>query len=105
MHTIIGLIASALATAALASTALAHGDADWINQGGWRNAVGELCYGERDCAVVPGVRAVSVPAPGYRLPDGEFVPQSEALPSPDGQFWRCVWGGERKCFFAPPMGF
>ena len=32
----------------------------------------------------------------------ETVPFSEALPSPDGHFWRCQWGGSRKCFFAPP---
>jgi hypothetical protein len=30
------------------------------------------------------------------------VPFSEALPSPDGNYWRCQWGGTRKCFFAPP---
>jgi len=30
------------------------------------------------------------------------VPFSEALPSPDGAYWRCQWGGARKCFFAPP---
>jgi hypothetical protein len=30
------------------------------------------------------------------------VPFSEALPSPDGRYWRCQWGGSRKCFFAPP---
>jgi hypothetical protein len=32
----------------------------------------------------------------------ETVPFSEALPSPDGHYWRCQWGGSRKCFFAPP---
>jgi len=31
----------------------------------------------------------------------EFVPVERAQPSPDGQFWRCFWGGELKCFFVP----
>jgi hypothetical protein len=32
----------------------------------------------------------------------ETVPYQEAQPSPDGHYWRCAWGGARKCFFAPP---
>ena len=23
------------------------------------------------------------------------------MPSPDGRYWRCIWNGEIKCFFAP----
>ena len=94
--------------------ALAHGPADWIMQGQHKNAAGEWCCGEHDCFVVTGVATVTTPAPGYRLkgsigedgrerPDGEFIPQSEAQPSPDGQFWRCKRpDGSRRCFFAPP---
>lgn len=93
-----------LAVFLLAAPARGHGDADWINQSGYRNVAGQLCCGERDCKVVTGVKHVTLPAPGYRLPSGEFVPESETLPSPDGQFWRCEWGGSRKCFFAPPEG-
>ena len=38
-----------------------------------------------------------------RPDDNEFIPQSEAQPSPDGQFWRCKRpDGSRRCFFAPP---
>jgi hypothetical protein len=70
----------------LGGAALAHGDADWIRRGQHRNAAGEWCCGEGDCFVVRGVQIVGVPAPGYRLPSGEFVPQAEAQPSPDGQF-------------------
>jgi hypothetical protein len=94
--------------------ARAHGPADWIMQRRHRNAAGEWCCGEGDCFVVTGVATVTQPAAGYRLPgfiredgrerpDGEFVPQSEAQPSPDGQFWRCQRpDGSRRCFFAPP---
>ena len=104
--------------------ALAHGPADWIMQGQHKNTAGEWCCGEADCFVVTGVATVTTPAPGYRLKgsiledgrerpddkdgrerpdDNEFIPQSEAQPSPDGQFWRCKRpDGSRRCFFAPP---
>src|SRR5262245_20878660 len=83
--------------------ALAHGPADWIMQGQYRNAAGEWCCGEADCFVIQGVATVTSPATGYRLPSGEFVPQNEAQPSPDGQFRRCERpDGSRRCFFAPP---
>ena len=81
----------------------ASADDSWINRGQFRNQVGEWCCGDGDCVVVTGVQSVSLPAPGYRLPSGEFVPQAEAQPSPDGVFWRCKKpDGTRRCFFAPP---
>lgn len=91
-----------IALAALfATSALAHDS--WINQGGFRNAAGEWCCGEGDCFVVTAVQTVTLPTVGYRLPGGEFVPLSEAQPSPDGQFWRCQRpDSSRRCFFAPP---
>jgi hypothetical protein len=97
------LAAAALAaTAALGSAAYAHGNAEWIQRGGYRNAAGELCCGERDCFEVPADDVAIVPH-GYMIKSrNEFVPHAEAQPSPDGHYWRCEWSGERKCFFAPP---
>ena len=87
---------------AMLSLASAHGPAEWINRGGYKNAAGELCCGERDCFELAR-DDVSVTASGYYVRSiRETVPFSEALPSPDGQYWRCQWGGSRKCFFAPP---
>ena len=34
----------------------------------------------------------------------EVVPFADTLPAPDGGWWRCEWGGQRKCFFGPMMG-
>jgi hypothetical protein len=97
-----------VAIAALATLlpALAHGPADWIMQGQHKNAGGEWCCGEGDCFVVTGVATVTTPAPGYLIVEtAEFISQSEAQPSPDGQFWRCKRpDGSRRCFFAPPAG-
>jgi hypothetical protein len=46
---------------------------------------------------------VKITSAGYYVVSiKETVPFSEATPSPDGRYWRCQWGGSRKCFFAPP---
>jgi hypothetical protein len=88
--------------AATLSLASAHGPADWIQRGGYRNAAGELCCGERDCFEISG-EDVTITGAGYFVHSiRETVPFGEALPSPDGHYWRCQWGGMRKCFFAPP---
>src|SRR5262249_10688228 len=86
----------------LSTAVLAHGEADWISRGGYRNAVGEFCCGEQDCPALAD-DDVAITAGGYLVKSlREVVPFSEAMPSPDGHFWRCAWGGARKCFFAPP---
>lgn len=80
----------------------AHGPAEWIERGGYKNAVGELCCGERDCFELAD-EDVAVTASGYFVKSmKETIPFNEATPSPDGRYWRCQWGGARKCFFAPP---
>lgn len=82
--------------------AFAHGPAEWIQRGGYKNAVGELCCGERDCFELSD-GDVKITASGYYIVSiKETVPFSEATPSPDGRYWRCAWGGSRKCFFGPP---
>lgn len=87
----------------LASAASAHGPAEWIQRGGYKNAVGELCCGERDCFEIPD-DDVKIVLGGYLIKSSnEFIPHNEAQPSPGG-YWRCQWGGQRKCFFAPLNG-
>lgn len=86
----------------------------WISNGGFKNSAGEWCCGEHDCSVVearPVVRyryLLTDPVQGqgetgYEIfGTGEFVPQSETMPSPDGAYWRCHRpDGSRRCFFAP----
>jgi hypothetical protein len=61
-----------------------------------------LCCGERDCFELAS-EDVKITAAGYLVVSlKETVPFSEAQISPDGHYWRCHWGGHRKCFFAPP---
>jgi hypothetical protein len=95
----------------------------WISRGGHKNAAGEWCCGEGDCFVLPP-QHVSARADGYHIvfrqttavyaprtggtiettqTRTEIVPYAEALPSPDGAYWRCKRpDGSRRCFFAPP---
>lgn len=80
----------------------AHGPAKWIQDGNYKNAAGDLCCGEKDCAELADGDIVPAPG-GYLIKSlNELVPQQEVQPSPDGRYWRCFWGGKRKCFFAPP---
>jgi len=96
------LVLAALMAIATLSLASAHGPAEWIERGGYKNAAGELCCGERDCVELADAD-VTVTARGYFVRSvRETVPYNEALPSPDGHYWRCQWDGVRKCFFAPP---
>jgi hypothetical protein len=99
---ITGLTIAVLTAMAFFSFARAHDEAEWINAGRYKNAAGELCCGQRDCFELAN-GDVSVTASGYFVHSiKETVPFTEALPSPDGRYWRCQWGGMRKCFFAPP---
>lgn len=116
LSTILWLLLSSCGTL---TPAFAHGPAEWIAKGSYKNAAGELCCGEVDCGEKIAGTIVATPD-GYKVdatfritaPNGtvieeavsEIVPYHKVQPSPDGVYWRCRWGGERKCFFAPPPG-
>lgn len=115
----VAMVVIAAMAATFATYASAHGPADWIRQGGYKNDVGQYCCGEQDCGrylsgTIKEVRGgfevdaivlieIGQPAAFQRTFAAQgFIPATEATPSPDGQFWMCVWGGKRRCFFAPP---
>lgn len=103
---VMGCVALALFVVFMTKASRAHGDAAWIGDLQIKNRIGELCCGERDCARVADDDVITT-ARGYVIRStGETVPYSEALPTPPdiGGYWRCDWGGVRKCFFAPPQG-
>lgn len=102
---------------ALTICVLLHGPAMghdlWIN--GTRNGAGEWCCGAGDCAVMDP-DTVGLTSRGYEVNGAgtisgtgqrelyrEIVPEQEAMPSPDGAYWRCKRpDGTRRCFFVPP---
>lgn len=73
---------------------------DWIGQERRTNAEKQLCCGEGDCHPFT-VDQVKVMPDGYHFSDGEVVPFNKVAPSIDNLYWKCVWGGETKCTFAP----
>jgi hypothetical protein len=78
---------------------------DWIQRGGHTNADGELCCGLNDCKEISS-DGVGITGAGYFIKGlRETIPYSETKNSEDGRYWRCQWGGMRKCFFAPVPGY
>ncbi len=59
------------------------------------------CCGENDCRSLAEGLVTRVDG-GYQMRDTEeIITDDRVQPSPDGHFWRCVWGGQTRCFFAP----
>ena len=85
MHFSTGLarpVIASLTSVLMLSFAHAHGPAEWIQRGGYINAVGQLCCGERDCAELASTD-VKITEAGYLIVSlNETVPFSEATPSP-----------------------
>jgi hypothetical protein len=118
------IIAASALLAALTSLALAHGPAAWIGDNQIRNIAGSLCCGENDCGLYsskdPADGTIEMVAGGYKVDAvfrginkagshfsfriTAFVPFAEAMVSPTGDYWACAWGGQLRCFFAPPPG-
>jgi hypothetical protein len=106
------------ALAALSFSSIAYAHDSWISRGAFRGPQnGEWCCGAADCFVVPS-SSVKVSGGGYELQTNnvqsndaqstskEVIPYKEALPSADGQYWRCQRpNGTRRCFFAPISAF
>lgn len=90
-----------IAALLFAGPALAH---DFYT--GKFNRMGESCCGLNDCEPIPNTD-VRIVKSGYavRFGEGEVViPFGQELNSPDGRFHKCVWGGQVKCLFVPPLG-
>jgi hypothetical protein len=98
-------LTAALSAILLSTPLLAHDS--WISRGQFRGPQnGEWCCGASDCFVVPA-SSVKPGNNGFELSaTAEMVPYKEALPSADGQYWRCHRpNGTRRCFFAPITAF
>ncbi len=95
------LITALILFACYIGNAYPHDNPDnWIGQEKRKNEVGQLCCGKGDCTSYPASN-VTVAPNGIRFPDGDLVPFNVPAPSVDKQYWKCVWGGEIKCVFAP----
>ena len=91
---------------AIALPSTAHENpTDWIGQERRTNAKNELCCGKGDCFPFTANQMKITPA-GVAFPDepDNIIPFNKFAPSVDGMYWRCRWGGETKCVFAPMGG-
>lgn len=103
--------AFALALLAIATPALGHGDAAWIQAGGYVDAAGIHCCGPRDCHREKAVGFREAPE-GIYVATGagdEILMKRELVgrglyPSIDDDWWICIRGGEVKCVFKPTTG-
>lgn len=112
------IIAVLAACVVVVSIAKAHGPAEWIQEGHYKNAVGELCCGPRDCGLYVGGTIEHKPGgyqvnAAFQIGEGDsakiininaFIREQDATPSPTGDYWLCSWGGQIRCFFAPTPG-
>lgn len=79
---------------------------DWIGQERRTNDRNELCCGAGvDCHDFAAQQMTITPQ-GFAFPDEpeNIIPFAKFAPSADARFWRCRWGGETKCVFAPIGG-
>ncbi len=70
----------------------------------WINHHFAWCCGEEDCAPIPAGEVRIQPGGYLIVQTGEVIPESKALPSADGQYWRCQYlvgslKGQTRCFF------
>ena len=74
-----GSILTGLTAVAMVSLQLAyaHGPAEWIQRGGFKNAAGELCCGERDCFELTDAD-VKITSAGYYVLTGDCNPDVTA---------------------------
>ena len=102
----LGVHIALAAAAAHSPQALAHGEFAWIQERDRRT--GESCCGAHDCFKVDvtyekGVYRFSVLFAGVL--HAYEVPERQAKPSEDGNYWACTpKPGVLRCFFAPPQG-
>ena len=72
---------------------------DWYS--GIRNPVtGVNCCGGRDCKAIDIGRVLET-LDEFIIDDKWHFDKDEAMPSQDGSYHACIWGGKPRCFFVP----
>ena len=83
--------------------AFAHGNAQWIADGGYRDARGALCCGKEDCGIAMPGEIVRIDGGWKHIPTGSVLMDGDKgiHMSRDAQMWRCVppWLGKMNCLF------
>lgn len=87
-----------LALALLAAPAAAHEPYTHLKH----PRTGLLCCNGHDCAPIAAERVEQVPG-GFLVDRRHFVPGSEVIPAPDGEYHACFWPGpnDLRCLLVP----
>jgi hypothetical protein len=95
-NSLLGWLVIVMAFSVVSGSTLAH---DWYS--GTRNAhTGVGCCGGSDCGPIDTARVVET-ADEF-IVDGKWrFNKNEAMPSRDGAYHACIWGGKPRCFFVP----
>jgi hypothetical protein len=94
------------------ASAWAHGDAQWIADGGYKSASGSTCCGISDCHMVKGAayhrveNGWTVDVVINEKPMTLFAPDASVHASKDNEVWFCALpqdylDGKARCLFIP----
>lgn len=101
MRTAAFIVGTAVTLAAV--YAWAHGNAQWIADGLYKDNRGTLCCGKEDCGVAMPGEIVRIPGGWRHVPTGSILMDGDKgiHMSKDAQVWRCVppWLGKMNCLF------
>jgi|TARA_R110000803_G_scaffold210841_1_gene284336 hypothetical protein len=75
------------------ATANAHGEHEWINEGGYKNALGQHCCGFEDCPTVESSNIKTLPD-GYQV----TMPNGGVLIIPNGASYGSHEQTPRACY-------
>lgn len=91
---------------AAAYIAPAFGHREWLDGTTVDKKTQSLCCGaDKDCFRLDPSHVHLLADGLYHFDDTPFtIDEKRAMPSPDGAYWRCIWGGEIRCLFVPFEG-
>lgn len=104
----IGLAIGICAFGAIATNALSHGSAQWIQDGPYLTAIGTPCCGKDDCAPIPEANVRPLDGGRYAVifEDGtQIIGPGGVHRSIDHQHWVCRFPNQPlRCLFIPFTG-
>jgi hypothetical protein len=74
---------------------------EWVNHQEVDPVTKSLCCDGSDTKIADDIVKSAVGGVSFTDRPGEIIPFARIQPSPDGHWWRSVWGGEVRCVFGP----
>jgi hypothetical protein len=104
----IGLALGICISGAIATDAISHGTAQWIQDGGYLTAMNTPCCGDEDCTTIQAATVRPLDSGRYAVitDDGTFVIGPKGVHrSIDDHYWLCRFPNQApRCLFIPFTG-